>query len=150
MWQKGFNEGEGQSAGGASSSMGETRSQTARPFRLSQELMNMKPGTGRMWLLGMGDRSVPFFAPNYWHRPDVVPLVDENPYRAAMSGGAASAAAAPAAPGPSASAAAFGKNPLLAAAFIGGCILAAWLVFAEGNNSHQQQHQQISVHPARR
>ena len=33
---------------------------------LAQDLMDMRPGNGRLFLQGMGSRSVPFFAPNYW------------------------------------------------------------------------------------
>ncbi len=40
--------------------------QQQRPFLLPQELMDMEPGTGRLWLPGMGTRNIPFFAPNYW------------------------------------------------------------------------------------
>ena len=36
---------------------------------------------GRIWALGMGGRSIPFFAPNYWNREaDWVRRVKANPY----------------------------------------------------------------------
>ena len=35
-----------------------------------------------MWLPGMGNRTIPFFAPNYWKiRAPWVPRVKPNPYR---------------------------------------------------------------------
>ena len=40
--------------------------QTERRALLAQDLMDMRPGDGRLFLQGMGSRSVPFFAPNYW------------------------------------------------------------------------------------
>jgi type IV secretion system protein VirD4 len=33
-----------------------------------QELMNMLPGEGRIWMPGMGSESIPFYAPPYWRR----------------------------------------------------------------------------------
>ena len=83
IWQKGWstNEGTNMQGGAGTSSAGETRAQVARAHRLPQELMNIRVGTGRIWTAGMGDRTTPFFAPNYWQRPEVAALVDVNPYR---------------------------------------------------------------------
>jgi len=47
--------------------------------------MNMKLGTGRIWMSGMGDRSIPFYAPNYWQREELKGLVDANPLFEASS-----------------------------------------------------------------
>jgi len=56
--------------------------QAERPFLLPQELMDFAPGTGLIWTPGMGTRSIPFFAPNYWQRRDPwVARVRPNPYR---------------------------------------------------------------------
>ena len=35
---------------------------------LPQEIMNIRAGHGLIWLPGMGTRTIPFFAPNYWKR----------------------------------------------------------------------------------
>ena len=49
---------------------------------LPQELMDISPGHGLMWLPGMGTRSIPFFAPNYWkRRAPWVQRVKPNPYQ---------------------------------------------------------------------
>jgi type IV secretion system protein VirD4 len=105
LLQAGFNVGDGVNAGdganagsgfsstGPSSNLGSNRSygrntngtftvqQVERPAFLPQELMNLRPGHGRLWLLGMGTRSIPFFAPNYWQREAPwVPLVKPNPF----------------------------------------------------------------------
>ena len=46
----------------------------------------MKDGTGCYWKTGQGDRYYPFFAPNYWDRPEIYPrLIDRNPYYQASS-----------------------------------------------------------------
>jgi type IV secretion system protein VirD4 len=58
-----------------------TVQQVEQPAFLPQELMNLRPGHGRIWPLGMGGRSIPFFAPNYWNREaDWVRRVKANPY----------------------------------------------------------------------
>jgi type IV secretion system protein VirD4 len=140
IWKEGWNIGEGQSAGGMSSSEGQSHSQTGIPFRSPQELMNILRGTGLIWLQGMGDQCIPFCAPNWWQSAELRPLVDESPYHRDASGAASAAAvpfaARPAAPSParsssssSADAPARGKNPALAIAFIVGCIFAALLLF---------------------
>jgi type IV secretory pathway TraG/TraD family ATPase VirD4 len=55
--------------------------QTERRALLAQDLMDMRPGDGRLWRQGMGSRSVPFFAPNYWMlRAPWAAQVRENPY----------------------------------------------------------------------
>jgi type IV secretion system protein VirD4 len=90
----GVNAGTGQSGTGVSSNQGTGRNygrntsggigfqQVERRAFLPQELMDMRPGEGRMWLPGMGTRSIPFFAPNYWNREaDWVTRVRPNPYR---------------------------------------------------------------------
>ena len=82
IWQEGWNTGQGTNPqGGMSSSEGENRSQMERPHRLPQEMMSMKRGTGRIWMTGFGDRSITYFAPNYWHRAAIKRLVADNPYR---------------------------------------------------------------------
>jgi hypothetical protein len=56
--------------------------QTERRFLVSQELMDLQPGRGRICLPGMGTQSIPFFAPNYWkRRAPWVAAVRPNPYR---------------------------------------------------------------------
>jgi hypothetical protein len=77
--QEGWNSGETVNPQGWSSNDGTGLQQVERPFLLPQELMNMPKGTGRMWLPGMGDRSIPYFAPNYWNRSHLDGLVDPNP-----------------------------------------------------------------------
>jgi type IV secretion system protein VirD4 len=82
--------------GGASSNQGQGAShghnegaslgvqQAERRVLLPQELMDMQPGFGRIWMPGMGTRSIPFFAPNFWkRRAPWVERVKPNPYRAA-------------------------------------------------------------------
>jgi hypothetical protein len=95
----GVNAGDGASSGsafslgGASTNQGLNRSygsntsgtltlqQMERAAILPQELMNLKPGHGRIWPLGMGGRSIPVFAPNYWNREaEWVKRVKRNPY----------------------------------------------------------------------
>jgi type IV secretion system protein VirD4 len=89
----GANSGFGYSNSGGSSNQGSNRNygrningtfsvqQVERPAFLPQELMNLPPGYGRIWALGMGGRSIPFFAPNYWNREaDWVRRVKANPY----------------------------------------------------------------------
>jgi type IV secretion system protein VirD4 len=157
-WRESWNEGEGQSAGGMNTSAGKSISQFERPAKLPQELRSLKVGTGIIWTPGEGEEYYPFFAPEYRFRPEIRPLVGDNPYHpgSSWSGGAASAAgpaAARAAPSgvQHAPAGAAAKNPALAVAFIVGCIIAAWMVFAGMNNSHQQPQPQPAIHhPARR
>jgi type IV secretion system protein VirD4 len=105
--QMGFNEGSGVNSGfgantgtgtganggvsanqGANNSYGSNISdglsyqQVERRVLLPQELMDMAPGNGRIWLPGMGSESIPFFAPNYWwRRSPFVAHVRPNPYR---------------------------------------------------------------------
>lgn len=93
IWKQGYSAGEGTGSGGATSNEGENISQVGVPFLSPNELMNLPRGTGIIWLQGMGDRCTPFFAPEYWNRVEVAPLVDENPFHAAPPGGSASAAA---------------------------------------------------------
>jgi type IV secretion system protein VirD4 len=179
IWQRGFSEGAGTSASGSSSNMGETRSQAERAFRLPQELMNMPLGFGRLWLAGMGDRSLPFYAPNYWQRAEIKPLVDENPYHRSATQSAARASsfsAAPAAPslGPSRGSgnvvrlrrpAAARKSvgsadaapPGLAIVFAIGCIFAAYVVASVAyewwSTPPEQPHKQkthTAVNPSRK
>jgi type IV secretion system protein VirD4 len=89
----GANSGFGYSNGGGSSNQGSNRNygrnisgtfsvqQVERPAFLPQELMNLRPGQGRAWPLGMGGRSIPLFLPNYWNREaDWVRRVKPNPY----------------------------------------------------------------------
>jgi type IV secretion system protein VirD4 len=89
----GANSGVGFSNSGTSSNQGSGRNygrntsgtfslqQTERPAMLAQELMDMQPGEGRLWLQGMGTKSFPFFAPNYWQRDAPwVAAVKSNPY----------------------------------------------------------------------
>ena len=73
IWQEGWstNQGTNPYGGQGTSTAGETRAQVARPHRLPQELMNMPLGTGRIWTAGMGDRAIPFYAPNYWQRAEI-------------------------------------------------------------------------------
>jgi len=90
----GVNAGTGMSGSGSSSNQGSGRNyghnksgglsyqQTERRAFLPNELMDMRPGHGRIWLPGMGTSSIPFFAPNYWKRREPwVARVRPNPYR---------------------------------------------------------------------
>lgn len=75
------NQGFGQNYG-RNSSGGIGYQQIERRAFLPQELMDMRPGFGRIWLPGMGTQSIPFFAPNYWKlRAPWVAAVRPNPYR---------------------------------------------------------------------
>jgi type IV secretory pathway TraG/TraD family ATPase VirD4 len=95
----GFNSGDGSNSGvgysttGASSNQGSNLSygrNTSGTYTLQQvervavrpeELMSLRPGVGRLWLQGMGTKSFPFFAPNYWKRGEPwVARVKPNPY----------------------------------------------------------------------
>jgi type IV secretion system protein VirD4 len=89
----GASTGSGNSGGGASSNQGNSfnsgRSrnggisyqQTERRVLLPQEVMDIRSGHGLMWLPGMGTRTIPFFAPNYYkRRAPWVPHVRPNPY----------------------------------------------------------------------
>jgi len=89
----GANSGTGFSPGGSSTNQGSNRNygknfsgtytvqQVERAAISPQEMMNLKPGHGRIWPLGMGGRSIPFFAPNYWNREaDWLKRVKRNPY----------------------------------------------------------------------
>ena len=88
----GANSGFGYSVTGASSNEGSNRSfgrNTSGTYTLQQveraavrpeELMDLPPGEGRLWLQGMGTKSFPFFAPNYWMRGEFwVSRVKRNP-----------------------------------------------------------------------
>jgi type IV secretion system protein VirD4 len=66
---------------GRNSSGGISFQQVERRLFLPQELMDMQPGHGRIWLPGMGTQSIPFFAPNFWKRREPwVERVKPNPY----------------------------------------------------------------------
>jgi type IV secretion system protein VirD4 len=86
IWQEGWSEGEGIGGQGTTTNLGGTLGQAERAFKLPQEIMSMKLGTGRIWPSGHGDISIPFFAPNYWQRRELRGLIDPNPY---FEGGAA-------------------------------------------------------------
>jgi type IV secretion system protein VirD4 len=83
----GVNARDGMSGGGGSSSNAGRNSggglsfqQVERRVLLPQELRDLEPGHGRIWLPGMGTRSIPFFAPNYWKRREPwVARVKPNP-----------------------------------------------------------------------
>ncbi len=90
----GVNAGTGNSGAGATSNQGYgmnsgrnksggiSYQQVERRVMLPQELMDIGPGHGLMWLPGMGTRPIPFFAPNYWNRREPwVRRVKPNPYR---------------------------------------------------------------------
>ena len=89
----GASTGSGTTGGGASSNQGNSfnsgRSrnggisyqQTERRVLLPQEIMNIRAGHGLIWLPGMGTRTIPFFAPNYYkRRAPWVQHVRPNPY----------------------------------------------------------------------
>jgi hypothetical protein len=58
-----------------------TVQQVERPAVRPQELMDLRPGEGRLWLQGMGTRSFPFYAPHYFERREPwVARVGDNPY----------------------------------------------------------------------
>ena len=87
VWQESYNSGDQTNPQGWSISEGVSTQPVARAFLLPQELMGMKPGTGRIWLPGEGGTSIPFFAPNWWHRPAIRHLIDANPYNPARPAG---------------------------------------------------------------
>ena len=60
------NEGQGVNVQGISTSDGVTISQADIAFKTPEELMSIRVGTGRIWVPGKGNTSIPFFAPNYW------------------------------------------------------------------------------------
>jgi type IV secretory pathway TraG/TraD family ATPase VirD4 len=89
----GASTGSGNSGGGASSNQGNSfnsgRSrnggisyqQTERRVLMPQEIMDIRAGHGLIWLPGMGTRTIPFFAPNYYRRrASWVQHVRPNPY----------------------------------------------------------------------
>jgi type IV secretion system protein VirD4 len=58
-----------------------TVQQVERPAVRPQELMNLWPGEGRIWLQGIGTESFPFFAPHYWQCDGLwARAVKPNPY----------------------------------------------------------------------
>lgn len=79
----GFNAGDSQSLSGrdsSSQSQGLNYQLTKRRHLLPQELMDMRPGYGRVWLAGMGSLSIPTFAPNYWKVRLLNARARPNPY----------------------------------------------------------------------
>jgi type IV secretion system protein VirD4 len=75
------NQGQGSNYG-RNSSGGLSMQQVERRAFLPQELMDMLPGEGRIWVPGLGSKSIPFYAPPYWRRrAPWVPHVKRNPYR---------------------------------------------------------------------
>jgi TraM recognition site of TraD and TraG len=89
----GANNGFGYSSTGGSSNEGRNQSwgrNTSGTYTLQQveraavrpeQLMSLPPGEGGLWLQGMGTKSFPFFAPNYWQRGEAwVGRVKSNPY----------------------------------------------------------------------
>lgn len=71
---------------GLNTSGGLNFSQSERPFMRPQELMDLPLGHGRIWVPGMGTRSIPFFAPNYWRRREPwTARVKPSPYHSARS-----------------------------------------------------------------
>jgi type IV secretion system protein VirD4 len=74
------NQGQGASSG-RSSGGGLNYQQAERRVLLPQELMDIENGHGRIWMPGMGTRSIPFFAPNFWKRRTAwAARVKPNPY----------------------------------------------------------------------
>lgn len=74
-----LNQNEGTSIG-SSSGGSLSITQTERRALLPQDLMDMRPGDGRLFLQGMGSRSVPLFAPHYWRvREPWAARVGKNP-----------------------------------------------------------------------
>jgi type IV secretion system protein VirD4 len=82
IWQDQRSSGESsnQQGGGVNFSDGLNYGQAERRFLLPQELRSMADGTGRIWTPGMGECSIPFFAPTWWHVSALKGLVDPNPY----------------------------------------------------------------------
>jgi type IV secretion system protein VirD4 len=67
---------------GRSASGGISYQQVERRLLLPQELMDIRSGHGLIWMPGMGTKTIPFFAPNYWKRRDPwVRRVRRNPYQ---------------------------------------------------------------------
>jgi type IV secretion system protein VirD4 len=91
----GTSSGTGASGGGASSNQGNSQNsgrnrgagmswqQTESRVLLPQEIKNIRSGHGLAWVPGMGTKTIPFFAPNYFRRREPwVREVRPNPYRA--------------------------------------------------------------------
>jgi type IV secretory pathway TraG/TraD family ATPase VirD4 len=74
------NEGQGVNQQGISTSDGTTISQADVAFKTPEELMSIPVGTGRIWVPGRGNTSIPFYAPNYWKIKRLRGLIDDNPY----------------------------------------------------------------------
>ncbi len=80
---KTFNTGDSQAfgaQGSVSQNAGLNYQQMKRPHLLPQELMDLQPGYGRVWLAGMGSKSIPMFAPNYWKLRELNARARDNPY----------------------------------------------------------------------
>jgi hypothetical protein len=82
IWQdqRSSSESSNQQGGGVNFSDGLNYGQAERRFLLPQELRSMPDGTGRIWTPGMGECSIPFFAPNWWNIDALKGRVDPNPY----------------------------------------------------------------------
>jgi hypothetical protein len=91
IWQdqRSVNTSSNQQGGGVNISDGLNYGQAERRFLLPQELRSMADGTGRIWTPGMGECSIPFFAPNWWHVAALKGRVDQNPYYPGNHGNAA-------------------------------------------------------------
>jgi type IV secretion system protein VirD4 len=97
----GINQGDGTSSGtsvgganqGNSFSRGRSQGgnlswqQIGRPVLMPQEVMNIRSGHGLIWLPGMGTKTIPFFAPNYYSLRNApwVRHVRPNPYYSGTS-----------------------------------------------------------------
>jgi type IV secretion system protein VirD4 len=80
-----FNEGDGQAYGNQGSmnqSSGEHYQLMKRRHLLPQEVMDWRPGYGRIWMSGMGSLGIPMFAPNYWKLTSqgIAARAQRNPY----------------------------------------------------------------------
>ena len=73
------NEGQGVTVQGISTSDGTTISQADVAFKTPEELMSIPVGTGRIWVPGRGNTSIPYYAPNYWKLKNLRGLIDKNP-----------------------------------------------------------------------
>jgi type IV secretion system protein VirD4 len=76
-----YNEGDGRSERGTTTSSGLNYSQTKRRLFLPQELMDFRQGEGLLWPAGTS-KSVPFHALPYWTDPQINSRAKPNPYRA--------------------------------------------------------------------
>jgi type IV secretion system protein VirD4 len=88
----GINDGSGRTGAGATSNQGSGKNfgrnrgggisyqQTEQKVLKPQQIRDIMAGHGLMWVPGMGTKTIPFYAPNWWDRDaEWVPRVKKNP-----------------------------------------------------------------------